>query len=446
MFTKFRRSARAGTPDERAMSAVLDLGAKPEATEQPDAALERERARQAAVTDAGKGIFDVPSILASEQPIPFVDHVRSWVVQQQRQAMLRAELHAHAAHGLRHLIENGKDDGARERGVGRTAWQERHAQRLADEETAAARVLEAEQTLEDHSAPKPATHNRRALVATWLRKCGLIFLAVPIEGVLIAVALELATASENPLEKWGLAGVVLFGLVTLPHLIAAALRRIRYQGEGGWLWGLVGLGAALILGLVFGIGYLRDFAAHIDLSLGGSGGGSTVVRTDQAVSGAEPMATAQPSLYWIFVVIMLVMSTVVLLSGLLSHAPEQMAYIRARRGLDRARTHSADAAQVVAEIDSRLEYQDRDIEETTTAAERYAFQVLPALGDELVEIYTTELAREMGDPAFTDALRAAAANRATASVPASAEEPGSRRKAEPATAGAATAAREERSS
>lgn len=413
MFTTNRhRPSVPGGDSNTPSTSVLDVGAKPEATEQPDAGLERERARQAAVNDAGRGVLDVPGLLANDQPLQFIDQVHAWVKHQQEQAQLRAQLHTHAAHGLRHLIETGQDEGARERGAGLTDWRKRHTDATDNQAEAVAVVADAAQTLADRSAPKPASHSQRTLIATWLRKFGLMFVSAPIEGFVLAVALELAVASENPWEKVGLACIVLFGLVTLPHLISAALRRIRYEGEGGWYWAAIALATSVLLALIFGVGYLRNLATQIDLSTGESGGGGGVQRGDGTAPVTEGLTTATPNLYWIFVTIMLVMSTAVFLSGLLSHAPEQLAYIRARRALDRARGRVSATAQTVADIESRLAYQDRDIEETTQAAERYATEVLPTLGDELVEVYITELALQMGDPQFTDALRAMATSRA----------------------------------
>jgi|GEM_PF-7069734 len=408
---------------------TYDLGAKPAAVEQLVPAHERVLAEQAAINDAAANTLDTPSVLAANRPLGFKDTVDALMALEEGESRIRRRLAALVSRVISTSVLTGRDDAARESGVGLPGWRRRLDQ-AREREARAEQVLSvAEQKLVERRGEIPASHGMRTLALLVLVASWAVVVAVTVEAPVVRVAMELATASEDWWEPWALSGLTLLGACGVPHAVAHGLRTVRWAGGGRWIWPLIALGVAVWGTVVWHTAGLRAYAAGVDTGDGSgatgfqwTGDGGTV---DQAPLGLE---AGGPDLRPLFLGLMIAMSVLVFLRAFTGHTGEQIGYVRAARALDGARTVVVQTEAAVAEIEARLALQEADELAGEQASEEYA-ATLPALGRLLYAEYEAQLLRSVADPSFTDAVRALgsrlAAEAATESAAGRAAESGS---------------------
>jgi hypothetical protein len=374
---------------------TVDVGARPTPGPEPNAALVLMEAEQEAARDVA--VYDVPSLLADDRPLLFTRASAEWRDHQQAQSRARTERAVQAVDAAALLARTG--DGER---AGEVALRESAAVARDEEARAEAVLADAKERLDAAAALPPSGLGRRTRVALWARMWALSVLAPPLEFYVVAGAVSMATRSENPWEKWFLAAIVLFGLSVLPKLAGSSLHAVRVGKDPAHHMAAVLLAGVIWLGAMFTVARMRADASAADRALGASTSGFQFPGVEPA---AEPVETGSAWLFVFYLVVITAFSLAIFLSAWLSPAPEQLAWLRARKDLDAARARRIRAEQDLAGLHERLAFLEKDRDATRRAGEQHAADVVPALARLRVDEYHSQLARHVGDPAFSDALR-----------------------------------------
>ncbi|GAA4286897.1 hypothetical protein [Georgenia daeguensis] len=362
---------------------------------EPDPARVLLEADQEAARDAA--VYDVPSLLADDRPLLFTRATAAWRDHQQAESWARTEHALQAVDGaaLRLRTGDGKQDGE-------AALRERAATAHAEEARTEAVLAEAKDRLDAAAALPPSGRSWRTRLSLWARMWVLSVLAPPLEFYVVAGAVSMATRSENPWEKWFLAAIILFGLSVLPKLAGSSLHAVRVGKDPAHHLGAVFLASVVWLGAVYTVARMRADASAADRALGASAGG---FQFPGVTPGAEPVETGSAWLFVFYLVVITAFSLAIFLNAWLSPAPEQLAWFRARAELEEARAQRIRAEQDVAALNERLAFLEMERAAIQRAGEQHAAEVVPALAGLRVDEYHLQLARHVGDPAFTDALR-----------------------------------------
>jgi hypothetical protein len=382
------------TPPPEPESAV-DVGAKPTPAPPPDPALVLMEAEQEAVRDAA--VYDVPSLLADDRPLLFTRATAQWRDHQQTQSRARTENALQAVDAAAMLLRTGDGDHA-----GEATLRERVASGRAEEARAEAVLAEAKEHLDAAAALPPSGHGLRTRASLWARMWALSVLAPPLEFYVVAGAVSMATRSENTWEKWFLAAIVLFGLSVLPKLAGSSLHAVRVGKDPAHHLFAALLAAVIWIGAMYTVARMRADASAADRALGANATGFEFPGAEPATDSVE---TGDASLFIFYLVVITAFSLAIFLNAWLSPAPEQLAWFRARADFDAARDHRIQAEQDLAALHERLDFLEKDRAATQRAGEQHASEVVPALARLRADEYHSQLARHVGDPAFTDALR-----------------------------------------
>lgn len=388
-----------------------DLGAKPGTTQQLVPGLERDFAEQFAINDAAAGVMDSAGMLATTRPLGFRDRVDSLMAFEEGQTRIRRTLAELVSRIISTSIITGRDDDAREPGVGLPGWRRRLDQAREREVRAEHRLADAERSLVQRGGEPPASHDSRALARLLAAASWVAVMAVIVEAPLVRVAMELATASEDLWEPWAMSALVLFGSVGIPDAVAHGLRTVRWAGGGRWIWPLIVLGIGVWGTVVWGTATLRAQAAHVDTGDGTGATGFEWVGAD-ASTGQTGLDVVGQNLFPVFLAMMTALSVLVFIRSFTTHAPEQLDYVRAARALDSARAVTVEAEAAATEIEARVALAEAEARAGDRAADEYV-GTLPAFGGLLYCEYEAQLLRSVADPSFTDAVRALGSRLAT---------------------------------
>lgn len=403
-----QRRRRAHEPAGRAPTGLhsYDLGAKPAAVDQLVPAHERALAEQTAINDAAANAYDTAGVLAATRALGFKDTVDALMAFEEGQTRIRRTLATLVSRVISTSLLTGRDDAAREPGIGLPGWRRRLDQARQREARAEQALAAAERTLVQRGGELPASHGGRALLQLLAVGSWVAVVAVIVEIPVVSVAMELATASENWWEPWALSGLVLLASVGIPHAVAHGLRTVRWLGGGRWIWPMIVLGLVVWGTVVWGTAALRTYAAHVNTDDGSgatgfqwTGGGGSV---DQAPLGLEADG---PNLLPVFLALVTAMSVLVFLRAFTSHTGEQISYVHAARALGAAQAAVVLTEAAVAEIEARVTLQEADALAGEQAADEYV-ATLAALGALLCSEYEAQLLRSVGDSSFSDAVRA----------------------------------------
>jgi len=362
---------------------------------EPDFATVLREAAQEAARDTT--VYDVPSLLADDRPLLFTRASARWRDFQRAQSGARTQLALQAADRAALLLRTGGESSA-----GEAARREHVATATAEEARTGAVLAEAQDRLDAAGGLPPSGRGRLARASLLARMWALSVIAPPLEFYVVAGAVSMATRSENPWEKWFLAAIVLFGLSVLPKLAGSSLHAIRVGKDPAHHVLAVMLSVGVWVGAVYTVARMRADASAADRAVGASANGFGFPGTEPA---AQPAGTGDTSLLVFYLVVIVAFSLAILVNAWLSPAPEQLAWLRAREESDAARDRRINAEQELAGLTERLASLEEERVAIQAAGEQHAAEVVPALAALRVEEYHAQLARQVDDPAFTDALR-----------------------------------------
>jgi hypothetical protein len=389
------------------------LTTRPAVSAQPDVEAELLSAVKAAEQDAS-GVFDVPSMLAVEAPLPYADRCAAELTRWRAEARLRAR-HAEIVAEAQVLdMSAGRDATAAEPAVGIAAYRERRAARQTDVAEAEERVADSAERVEARGAALPAGSGPLTGLRLWLDVWALKLAFAAVDVVVASQSIGAAVASSGDAiaprlpfvtDAKALAVVAAVGLVTLGTCVGTAPRRLADGHPRRLVVGTAVGCAALIVSMIVVVAKVRAVGLTVQAAAAKAGGA-----TGDLVLGSSAPATvhrASPTTAGVFVaVLLLVSAAAVIAQRIVSDGPEKLAFWRAVRARDAARRRSEATVQQVEAFQERLDFADHDIAAAAQDAEHYPQQVLPALAAEKYRVYLDELQRRAGDPAFTDAVRA----------------------------------------